>query len=142
MTVAGPLLLTALAYWGFEMQPLAPLWLALQISLLAHLFTDVFFYRWPAQLLWPFSTRGWAIGLLSWNDLVPTLQLYGGAAAAWLWPAQAVPVAAAAFGLLLGYLLWRAWQPEPVSRWGAWLAGEWAQHSSRFWRWLTGDFVT
>ena len=53
-------------YWGpevFGLGPLRPLWFWLQITLLAHLITDVFCGRWPLQLLWPFSVpRKWGVG--------------------------------------------------------------------------------
>lgn len=141
VTLVGPLLL-AVGAWAYQLGPFLPLWLWLQIALLGHLATDVWFYRWPVQLLWPFSTRGWEVGLLSWNDLVPTLILYGGTAAALLWPAYAAQAAVAAIGLLAAYLLWRARRPLPLTAWGHWLAGGWARQTPRVWRWLTGDFVT
>jgi hypothetical protein len=104
--------------------------------------SDVWFYRWPVQLLYPFSSRGWEVGLLTWNDLVPTLLLYAGVAVAIGWPAVSAPTAAASIAALGLYLLWRAWQPRPVGTWDAWLAGGWARQTSRIWRWLTGDFIT
>jgi membrane-bound metal-dependent hydrolase YbcI (DUF457 family) len=142
VTLAGPLLLGAIASYAFEVGPIWPLWCWLQVSLLAHLFVDVCFYRWPVQLLWPFSNRGWGLGLLSWNDLVPTLTLYAAAAITVAWPSTGAQCAAAAIGINLLYLGWRAWQPEPITAWGAWLAGDWTLHTPRFCRWLTGDFVT
>ena len=135
-------MLAAAGAWLFQLCPFGPLWFWLQLSLLGHLATDVWFYRWPVQLLWPFSTRGWEVGLLSWNDLVPTLVLYLATAATFVWPADGRAVAAAAIGLVAAYLLWRAWRPLPLTHWDGWLAGGWARHNSRIWRWLTGDFVT
>ena len=80
---------------------------------------------------------------MTWDRyLVPTLLLYAGTGVAVLWPAQAVPAAGSSIGLLFAYLLWRAWQPAPLTRWGGWLAGGWARQTPRPWRWLTGDFVT
>src|SRR5438132_447747 len=76
VTLAGPLALASAASWLGGLGPVWPLWAWLQVSLLAHLFVDVCYYRWPVQLLWPVSNRGWGFGLLSWNDLVPTLSLY------------------------------------------------------------------
>lgn len=142
VALAGPLVLAAAAVWLFRLGSFGPLWFWLQISLVSHLATDICFYRWPVQLFWPFSTRGWEVGLLSWNDLGPTIVLYAGTAAALLWPVYAPIVAAVAIGLVAVYLFWRAWQPVPVTSWESWLAGGWARQNSRIWRWLTGDFVT
>src|SRR5262249_34161111 len=59
VTVVGPLLLAATGSFGLQLGPFFLLWGWLQVSLLTHLLTDVWFYRWPVQLLWPFSRRGW-----------------------------------------------------------------------------------
>src|SRR5437588_4106135 len=58
VTLAGPLLLALLGRGAFGLGPLPLLWAWLQLALLAHLATDCLFYRWPAQLLWPVSARG------------------------------------------------------------------------------------
>jgi membrane-bound metal-dependent hydrolase YbcI (DUF457 family) len=142
LTVLGPALLAQLGSWGLGAGPLMPLWAWLQVALLGHLLSDICFYRWPAQLLWPFSPRGWGFGLVSWNDLVPTATLYGAALVALCWPSLGQVAAATAVGLLLGYLVWRVWHPRPGSEWAAWLMGDWARRAAPFWRWLTGDFVT
>src|SRR5262249_33859367 len=76
------------------------LWAWLQLSLLAHLATDCLFYRWPVQLLWPFSTWGVGFGLVAWNDLLPTLILYVAAALALAWPAAATLAAVGGVSLL------------------------------------------
>src|SRR5205823_6083543 len=125
----------------FSLQPLLALWGWLQLALLAHLFTDVCFYRWPVQLLWPVSSQGLGWGLLTWNDLIPTLLLYGGTVLALTWPAAALPAAAGAVGGLLVYLGWRAVQPRQATGWSGWLTGGWAPHAAPVWRWLTGDFI-
>jgi len=142
MTLLGPLALAILGSWLFQMGPLLLLWSWLQVSLLLHLLTDVCFYNWPVQLAWPVSKRGWAVGLLTWNDLVPTILLYGGAAAALVWPQEAAAIAVLSIFGSASYLAWRAWRPERDSAWEAWLAGGWTERSPRFCRWLTGDFVT
>ena len=142
VTLLGPLVLAALGGWLIGGVAFLPLWGWLQLSLLAHLATDVLFYRWPAQLLWPFSSWGAGKGLVSWNDLVPTLVLYGAVAAAVAWPRGAAGAASIGVGLLLLYLGWRAWKPRPQTGWEAWLVGGWARQSPRPWRWLTGDFIT
>ncbi len=80
MTLLGPAALASLGSWILHVGPFLVLWSWLQVSLLLHLFTDVSFYSWPVQLAWPLSKRGWAGGLLTWNDLVPTILLYGGTA--------------------------------------------------------------
>jgi inner membrane protein len=138
VTALGPLLLAAAS--GLE--PFLPLWAWLQASLVLHVFTDVCFYRWPVQLLWPLSRRGWGFGLVGWNDLVPTLALYGASVAVLVWPAHGVAFATVGIAALFYYLAWRAWRPPSRGGLSAWLAGGWAAEWPRFWRWLTGDFVT
>ncbi len=140
LTLAGPALLALFGSRVLDLGPLGPLWLWLQAALLAHLITDFLFYRWPVQLLWPFSPRGVGLGLIAWNDLVPTLLLYGGVLLSLAWPAPAV--AAVSLGALALYLAWRAWFPSPHAAWYRWLAGNWARRSAPVWRWLTGDFIT
>jgi membrane-bound metal-dependent hydrolase YbcI (DUF457 family) len=138
-TLFGPLALAVLGSSGLELGPLLPLWFWLQLALLLHLLTDVLFYRWPATLFWPFSRHGLGLGWIDWNDLVPTVLLYG-AAGLTLAGADAA-LALAPLGLLVLYLLWRAWQPRPRSGWAGWLTGNWARNAIPVWRWLTGDFV-
>jgi hypothetical protein len=147
MTLLGPLSLALLGS-AFGLGPLLPLWAWLQCALVAHLACDILFYRWPVQLLWPFSSRGWGVGLVGWNDLVPTLALYGatavslaltlkagaGNAAAW--------VAGTGIAAVVLYLAWRALRPRPRQGLGGWLAGNWTGQVGPFWRWLTGDFIT
>jgi membrane-bound metal-dependent hydrolase YbcI (DUF457 family) len=140
VTLLGPLLLTLLGGWLLGPVPLLPLWFWLQTALLAHLVSDFFFYRWPVQLLWPFSTRGVGFGWIPWNDLIPTLLLYGGTALAVWWPGPAV--AATSLGLLVLYVAWRGVRPPATWGWQRWAAGEWARRVPRVCRWLTGDFVT
>ncbi len=142
VTLLGPLGLAILGSWGFGLGPLLPLWIGLQVALLAHLATDVCFYNWPAELLWPLSRRGLALGLLTWNDLVPTVVLYAATASVLIWPVLATPIAAAGIAALILYLLWRAWRPRPEEGWCAWLTGDWAEDSLPLWRWLTGDFLS
>jgi membrane-bound metal-dependent hydrolase YbcI (DUF457 family) len=141
VTLGGPLLL---AWAGAGLLPgaaLLPLWAWLQLSVLAHLAFDVLFYRWPVQLAWPVSARGLGLGLIGWNDLVPTLLLYGGVAAAAARPEAARTVAAVSLGVLSVYIGLRARRPGAGWRWERWLTGGWARRSPRFWRWLTGDFI-
>lgn len=142
MTVGGPLLLALAGSRPFGLGPAWPLWLWLQIALLGHLATDVCFYRWPVQLLWPVTTRGWGLGLLTWNDLVPTLVLYGAAAVALGWPRLATTAAELGLTALALYLGWRSRWARPRTGWQAWLTGDWAARTSPVWRWLTGDFIT
>ncbi len=142
VTLAGPALLALLAYSVLGLRPLWPLWCWLQVALVVHLCTDVCFYRWPVQLWWPLSSKGWGFGLVSWNDLVPTLLLYGGTALALVWQPLAPLVAALAIGAFALYLVWRAWRPRPESGFFAWLTGGWAPEAAPLWRWLTGDFIT
>jgi membrane-bound metal-dependent hydrolase YbcI (DUF457 family) len=141
LTLLGPALLAFIG-WLAGLGPFAPLWGWLQLALLGHLFTDVAFYNWPVQLLWPVSKRGWEIGLLTWNDLVPTLILYSASIAALFGPPLALPAAAVGAGGLGLYLAWRARRPRPRSGWPGWLTGGWADRASPVWKWLTGDFIT
>jgi membrane-bound metal-dependent hydrolase YbcI (DUF457 family) len=142
MTLLGPLALALLGAFAFHLGPFRPLWLWLQVALLGHLVSDVLFYRWPVQLLWPLSRRGWEAGLIGWNDLVPTLSLYAGVGLVLALPEFAPQGALAGLLGLLGYLAWRRLQPRPRSRWGIWLAGGWTRRSRRLVRWLTGDFLS
>jgi membrane-bound metal-dependent hydrolase YbcI (DUF457 family) len=141
VTLFGPALLAWLGSALMPGQPVLPLWFWLQMALFAHLLTDVLFYRWPVQLLWPFSSRGWAGGLVAWNDLVPTLVLYVGTALCLLCPHSAL-LAAISLGLLCAYLGWRAVVPRSQHGWLGWLTGDWAPRAAPFWRWCTGDFIT
>jgi len=142
VTLFGPLLLAL--YWSHFLHGRAwlGLWAWLQLSLVLHLFVDVLFYRWRVQLLWPFSAWGLGLGLIRWNDLVPTLLLYIACAVALIWPALASASAAVGLLLLALYLAWRARWRDPGSGWLAWLSGDWAPGSPRLCRWLTGDFIT
>jgi hypothetical protein len=142
VTVAGPPALAAVGAGLLGAGAFWALWGWLQLALVAHLATDVLFYRWPVQWAWPLSRRGLGLGLVGWNDLVPTLLLYAGTAIALLWPAAATAVAAASLAALALYLGWRALRAPVRSRWLAWLNGGWARGSPRLWRWLTGDFIT
>lgn len=142
VTLLGPAVLALLGAFAFGLGPFLPLWLWLQAALFGHLLSDVLFYRWPVQLLWPLSRRGWEAGLVGWNDLVPTLSLYAGVGLVLALPELAPGAALAGmFGVLL-YLGWRRLQPRPRSRWGLWLAGGWVRRSRRLVRWLTGDFIS
>jgi membrane-bound metal-dependent hydrolase YbcI (DUF457 family) len=140
VTLAGPVLL-ALAGVGLFGADFLFLWAWCQAALWLHLLTDVLFYRWPVQLLWPITARGWDVGLLGWNDLVPTLFLYGGTAGALLWPASASLAAWVGITGLAGYLFWRSIRPAGDNGWSGWLAGRWAARTHPAWRWLTGDFL-
>jgi len=141
MTLLGPFALAGLGNWLIDLA-LLPMWVWLQVSFLLHLLTDVSFYDWPVQLIWPVSGKGWAVGLLSWNDLIPTMLLYGGAALVLVFPGKATSIALTSLGAMGSYLGWRVLRPERDSVWEAWLAGGWAARCPRFCRWLTGDFVT
>jgi membrane-bound metal-dependent hydrolase YbcI (DUF457 family) len=142
VTLVGPALLAAAGAFLFNLGPLLPLWGCLQLAHLMHVLMDVLFYRWPVQLLWPFSSRGWAVGLLTWNDLTPTLLLYAASVVALIWPAAGPYAATAGIGGLAFYLTWRVYEPQPRTHWEAWLMGNWAVRSAPIWRWLTGDFLS
>jgi membrane-bound metal-dependent hydrolase YbcI (DUF457 family) len=142
MILFGPVALAWFAEGCLGVSEVFVLWCWLEVSLLAHLATDVLFYNWPVQLAWPVSRQGVACGLMTWNDLVPTLILYSGTAAAVLWPAAALPAAALSVTALALYIGWRAWRPRSRKGWSAWLTGDWARRSPRWSRWLTGDFIT
>lgn len=142
VTLFGPAALAWLGSGVWELGPFGPLWGWLQLALLVHLFSDVCFYRWPVQLLWPFSARACGFGLIRWNDLVPTILLYAATALCLTWPARALLAATTALAALALYVAWRAWRPRSRFGWSAWVTGDWALEHSRYWRWLTGDFVT
>ncbi len=142
MTLAGPAVLALLGSFVLGVGPFWPLWGWLQAALIGHLMTDILFYRWPVQLLWPLSRRGWEIGLVGWNDLVPTLCLYAGVALVLGLPALAPAAALAGILAMLAYLTWRRVHPRPHSRWGIWLAGGWTRRRRRLVHWLTGDFLS
>ncbi len=91
------------------------------------------------RLLWPLSKVGVGFGWIAWNDLVPTLLLYGGTALAVVWPGPAV--AGATLALLGLYLAWRAFCEPGWKGWEGWLSGGWVRRSPRFCRWLMGDFI-
>jgi hypothetical protein len=141
LTLVGPTLLALLGA-ALSLGPFLPLWGWLQGALVVYLLTDVCFYRWPVQLLWPLWRRGWGFGLVRWNDLVPTLVLYAATAMTLVWQSEAFAIAVTGLGALFSYLVWRAWRPEPEEGWGLWLTGGWALESARPWRWLTGDFMS
>jgi membrane-bound metal-dependent hydrolase YbcI (DUF457 family) len=141
VTLSGPALLASAGTRAFDLGPLLPLWGWLQVAVWTHLLVDICFYRWPVQLLWPFSRRGWGVGLVAWNDLVPTLLLYGATVMALCRPALAFPAAITGLGVLGLYLGWRALRPRPRSGWAGWLTGNWAEEAAPVWRWLTGDFM-
>jgi len=142
MTILGPAFLTWLGVAALGCENGWTLWIWLQTALLVHLFTDVCFYRWPVQLLWPVSSRAWGLGLLSWNDLVPTITLYAASVGVLLWPERGITFASGGLTGFFLYLAWRTWRPPSRNGLSAWLAGGWTAHHARFWRWLTGDFVT
>jgi len=140
LTIGGPLVLAFVGVWLLPAASFSLLWCWLQLALLAHLLTDIVFYRWPVQWLWPISSRGLGLGRVAWNDLAPTAILYGGTALLMVWPR--FDIAAWTLFAFGGYLVWCAAQPLPRSPVGAWLTGAWASRSPRWFRWLTGDFVT
>lgn len=139
LTCCGPLLLALFGAHFLGTEALAPLWLWLQVSLFLHLFTDVAFYNWPVQLLWPLSRRGAAFDLIGWNDLMPTLVLYAGCLGTLAWPVVSAVLGICGFFLYLG---WRALCRAPATGWAGWLAGGWAVGVHPVWRWLTGDFIS
>jgi membrane-bound metal-dependent hydrolase YbcI (DUF457 family) len=141
VTLAGPPLLTGLGSGLLGLGPPGPLWLWLQLALVAHLLTDACFYRWPVQVIWPLSSWGIGFGLVTWNDLVPTLILYGATVGTLVSVRHAPIVAGVGIGVFGLYLGWRAWQPRRQNGWAGWLTGEWAEDANPFWRWLTGDFI-
>ena len=141
VTLFGPGLLALLGCGLFGWAAFLPLWGWLQAALLAHLLTDICFYRWPVQLLWPVSAQGWGFGLVSWNDLMPTATLYTAAALALCWRSFAPAIATAGIGFLALYLGWRSYRPRPQRGWPGWFTGGWAVEAAPVWRWLTGDFI-
>jgi hypothetical protein len=142
MTLLGPLLLTLFLTPHPDVWTWLILWGWLQLSLVLHLTVDLLFYRWRVQLLWPLSNWGVGMGLVGWNDLVPTLLLYISTATVLAAPAAAPFAATAGLGLLALYVYWRARRRRRLGGWLGWLTHDWARRSPRVCRWLTGDFVT
>lgn len=140
LTLAGPALL-AWAGVGLFGADFWFLWGWCQVSLLGHLLTDVLFYRWPVQLLWPITSRGWEGGLVGWNDLIPTLFLYTASVVALIWPNIASIAAALGIWGVFHYLFLRAHRPKDRKERTLWLQGGWTAGAHPFWRWLTGDFI-
>jgi membrane-bound metal-dependent hydrolase YbcI (DUF457 family) len=114
VTLALPALLALVGLKVFDLRPFALLWAWLQVSLLAHLATDVLAGRWPVQLLWPLSARKWHLGLVAKDDPVPGLVLYTAALVALCSTTLALASAVAGVGGLALYLAWRASQPRPA----------------------------
>lgn len=142
MTLLGPALLTLFLTPYLDVGAWLVLWIWLQLSLLIHLTVDLLFYRWRVQLLWPLSSWGIGLGLVGWNDLLPTLLLYTATAVALTVPGIAPFAAAAGVSLLALYVVWRARDRRRLHGWLGWLTRDWARRSPRVCRWLTGDFVT
>jgi hypothetical protein len=115
VTLAAPPLLALLGCEMLGLGPLEPLWLWLQLSLLAHLAADVCWGRWPVRLLWPASSRKWGGDPAARDHAAPVLILYAAAAAA-LFSARWAPAAAAAsVGALVLYTAWRLSRPHPAA---------------------------
>jgi hypothetical protein len=142
LTIGGPALLAGVGAGLLGGGSFWHLWAWLQLALLAHLITDILFYDWPVQLAWPMSRRGIGLGLVGWNDLIPTLLLYGGALMGMAWPAKAGTAAIGALTALAVYLGWCAVLARSRPKALAWLTGGWVRRSPRMCRWLTGDFIT
>jgi membrane-bound metal-dependent hydrolase YbcI (DUF457 family) len=115
VALAAPALLALFAAGPFGLGDFAPLWLWLQVSWLAHLATDLLLGRWPLQLLWPFSTRKWALGLSTREDPVPSAVLHTAALTALCWPGWGQLAAWVGIGGLTLYTAWRATRPRPAA---------------------------
>jgi membrane-bound metal-dependent hydrolase YbcI (DUF457 family) len=94
-----------------------PWWMWGLVGVLAaysHLAADLFFSYgkdlpvWELQLLWPFSTRGWAIPAVPWGDPVAAILFAGAMFAMVRWPARIQAVSLAALGLVAAYATFRA----------------------------------
>lgn len=112
VTLAGPFLLGLFGAEVCGLGEFLPLWIWLQIALLAHLVTDITFSRWPLQLLWPISTRTWSVGLVERNDLAPAFILSAAAATALIRPSIAPIAARTGISALLLYAAWRGVRPS------------------------------
>src|SRR5262249_8128105 len=84
----------------------------LQVSLLAHLATDVLAGRWPVQLFWPLSASRWHLGLVAKDDPILGLVLYAAALTALCSHTLAFASAVAGVGRLAVYLARRASRPR------------------------------
>jgi membrane-bound metal-dependent hydrolase YbcI (DUF457 family) len=80
---------------------------------LSHLPADVVFNggrdlpAWPVPLLWPFDSRGWAVPVVPWGDIVVTLLFTAGMFALYRWPARDRAIAALTLAAASAYLLAR-----------------------------------
>lgn len=80
---------------------------------LSHLPADLVFNggadlpAWPVPLLWPFSTRGWALPLVAWGDVTVTLLFVAEMFALYRWPGHARGIAALTLAAGSAYLLLR-----------------------------------
>jgi hypothetical protein len=63
---------------------------------------------WPLPLLWPFSTREWALPLIPWGDPLLTLIFLAEMFALYRWPSRTRLVSCTTLLALGGYLGLRA----------------------------------
>jgi membrane-bound metal-dependent hydrolase YbcI (DUF457 family) len=94
--------------------PTAPTtWVAMGcLAGLSHPLVDVIYSGtrqapWPVALLWPFTTRSWALPLVPWGDLGATLIFIAEMFALQRWPHRARVLAAGTLTALAAYLTWR-----------------------------------
>jgi membrane-bound metal-dependent hydrolase YbcI (DUF457 family) len=90
------------------------LWLIVAVAAAcSHLLMDVFFSIgrdqpiWGVPLLWPFSSREWAVPMVRWGDLGATLILAAGMFAMARWPSRVRAIAAASLAALAAYVTLR-----------------------------------
>jgi hypothetical protein len=91
-------------------------WIAIALAAsLSHLLADFFYsghstlQTWPLELLWPFSTRGWAYPIVPWGDLGATLIFVGEMFALYLRPRWAQRLAWLTLALVVLYVTLRWW---------------------------------
>jgi membrane-bound metal-dependent hydrolase YbcI (DUF457 family) len=98
----------------------AAVWVAAGLlASLSHLPIDVVYSGhgddspWPVRLLWPVSTRGWALSIVPWGDIAATLVFVGEMFALYRWPTHARFIAGTALVVVAGYVAVRWWMTVP-----------------------------
>jgi membrane-bound metal-dependent hydrolase YbcI (DUF457 family) len=78
----------------------------------SHLLADYFYpgyaylQKWPIQLLWPFSDRGWSLAVVPGGRVGTILIFLAGALVTWRWPRRAQLIACGTLLCLVGYVAW------------------------------------
>jgi membrane-bound metal-dependent hydrolase YbcI (DUF457 family) len=94
-----------------------PMWLLVAVvAVYSHLLADMIasycetYPVWRVPLLWPFEREGWALPVLQWGDVMPTLIFAAGMLAMACWRARIRPIAVGTLLALAAYIGFRALQ--------------------------------